>query len=147
MRKDETFYMTSENYDYKSCIVTLVAGGFFATLSLLSICDIIPITLIFFFLTPCIFTWGLAAMKISNSPETLKVENGYLIYTRNTRCLFKFPITGIRNISWMHQNSLYDNLLIVYKTDDSEISFPYRFLSIQQLEIFKKRLFTQSEDK
>src|SRR5690554_4005788 len=119
--------MTSENYDYKSCIVTLVAGGFFATLSLLSICDIIPITLIFFFLTPCIFTWGLAAMKISNSPETLKVESGYLIYTRNTRCLFKFPITGIRNISWMHQNSLTTICLLYIKLMIVRFLFPTVF--------------------
>lgn len=48
MQREEKIHAASENYHYESSIEMLISGRILATLSLLSMCDVIPILLIFF---------------------------------------------------------------------------------------------------
>lgn len=126
----------SINYQFSDCITEIMAGSLFGVLGLLSLLNVLPLETLMFFLIPCVFIFGWCVVKFNSTPEILSLTCKCIKYSRGSRLVFKINLEDIEKISWgrgdMHQ-LFYDKLFVLHYANGSERSFPYRYLSDQQL--------------
>lgn len=124
----------SIKYSSNDCLFEWGLCAFFSVLTILSLVGVFPLVGASFVLL-ALLTAGLIAVKVSTTPEVIRVVNGELHYFQGSAKHFKFKSHDVKNVSFVRNLETFHNkLLVFYFRDGSEYSVTYRYLSDIQLD-------------
>jgi hypothetical protein len=129
------FEVRSISYSAGDCLFEWGLCVFFSVLTISSLVGIFPVAGASFFIVPAILVAGLAAVKISTTPEVVKVFDEEVSYCQGRSKCFRFKSCNIRKVSFERNFETFHNKLMVFHfVDDTEYSVPYKYFSDSQLD-------------
>ncbi|MFL0808438.1 MAG: hypothetical protein K6L60_14240 [Oceanobacter sp.] len=124
----------SIKYSPNDCLFEWGLCAFFSALAILSLIGVLPLVGASFILL-ALLAAGLIAVKVSTTPEVIRVVNDELHYYQGKSKHFNFKSPDIQSVSFEHNLETFHNkLLVFYFKDGIEYSVPYRYLSDSQLD-------------
>ncbi|MFK4754819.1 hypothetical protein [Oceanobacter antarcticus] len=128
------FEVQSIRYSFSDCLFEWGLCAFFSVLTILSLVGIFPLAGASFGLL-ALLAAGLIAVKVSMTPEVIRVVNGDLHYCQGKSKQFNFKSHDIQSVSFEHNLETFHNKLLVFNfKDGTEYSVPYKYLSDTQLD-------------